>query len=264
MASYLIRINSGDRIYPSDTDSSFSINFSNSDGMRNVGAFLVKSVIIPHVFYNIQTGVNDQLAISVNAVPATTLTIPQGWYDITLMISTLQSSINTYLASLALTTTVAITLNPYTNKLVFTYTDGVNADTVRLLTTGSISRYLGISVNLTSTPDPYVGLSYSYTATDTPNLSGIRELYVNCNELGVSMMDPVLVVQNTICNVPVNANYGENIIFECQDEKSNIFHFNKPRNLPLLTFRIVNRDGNTVDMQNHRVRLILKFFTLDS
>jgi hypothetical protein len=100
----ILVINSKDK--QSGTNGDFTVQFNDSS-CQQVQKVLVKEIFVPNVFYNISDDgkrTNNTLTLSQNGLANITVTIPEGQYNIDLLMVELKNAIDTVLIDGAIVT----------------------------------------------------------------------------------------------------------------------------------------------------------------
>lgn len=191
-----------------------------------------------------------------------TVSIPEGFYDTSGLLTTIQTLLQAVLTTAGNGETIVFTQNSLTNKVSFTYTKGT-------LPTGSFS--LTANDNKQASVWKMIGFpvrtSEFYTSEDStavvapnvPQLSGLRQVYLMSNMLAPGyQIDEKGTYQNVAINIPVTASYGSVNVWECKQDSLCEITYSSPRNLQQVDFRLTDEDGSVVDLHGSSVKVELK------
>jgi len=246
----LIRISSGSAT-SKNSNSDFSVDLGNQPFSDRITCVALKTVIFPNCFYNIRAGVNDAFAMQENNQAKIIFTIPEGFYDVTTLMTQLQTDINANLNAGSVTVTqnsvsgkIVITASGQTIKF-FNYTDGT-----------TMANEIGFSVSSTT----YVS---SYTATYMPQLQGLTEVFLVSSMIAPAHMidsDNKLQLRNVIMSIPITADFGDINIYEARDENLNVIHYANKKSIRNIDIQLQDSQGNVVNLQNNNLKIIFKAY----
>ena len=114
------RFRSSDSVSHSD----FNIDLPTTFLMPEDTGFYIDDVCIPHSFYTIEEGVNDQLQCVYVDNTTRTVTIPQGYYNITTLASAIADGMNAAIAAPLVVSEVNLKTNVLKISLAPNYTTG--------------------------------------------------------------------------------------------------------------------------------------------
>lgn len=247
----ILVINSKDRSLGNNSD--FSMDFKADSSVQQVLKVLVKDVFVPNQFYNINSS-NNAIEIKQNAQPNATATITEGQYNITQLITSLETAINAILTDGGI---VTITKNDITFKLTLTFSgSGTPAnDNVSLILNGTtISNVIGLSADTIQTN--------IHVLTNPFNLNPLQYVQVHSPEIGylhgidggslISLVETVSLTDTAFGGVASKQNND--------DELCEIL-YEEPRNLT--NIKIVLRDdtGKRLTLpDNHEFSMTLKIY----
>jgi len=254
-------------IYISNDDKDTSESKSNSDfvcylkenvSVQESNYLVVKSITLPNFFYNVRSGAYGSLLQNDTFVfqelsPLTTfaVVIPQGQYLISDYIVALQAAMNAVLVS----GTVAITIDPVTQKLRFTCTGTSisvfsrdNGNTAYALV-GAFEDFN--TPNFGTQPMPFL-----------PDFSGVQNVYLESRELARSHgNDPSFGLIDIVGEVNLsNTEFGQYAHYEAPETELNTINFLNTRNIQRIDIRLVDGQGNTLPIGNGRISLTLKYY----
>jgi hypothetical protein len=241
----LIRISSFYKETTSASNSDFSSTYDVAE-LQNTLAIVVKHVSFPNVFYNV-TARNNQFSWWDGAVTTTTVTLPVGQYNI----STLMTDLNTLLAG-----DIVITQDPLTLLLTFTNGSGGNA-TVFYENANNMSKLLGITENT------LIANGASAIMNNLPALQGVSHVYVNSIAVSKAnnMCSPNTVqVSPTVVMIPINVPFGETVHYETQHEELDLINYDGVKDLSAIDIKLVDIEGNILDLQGQDFTMILKTY----
>lgn len=243
----LLRISSKDRDPAlSRSPSDFTISFGNSPGVQSVKRVVVKQISIPNTVYNINPN-NNQFQYK-TATSITIVTVPVGQYSI----SQFKTAFESALSGVGMT----IDLNNITKKYEFATTTPI--EYLSLAEGNLMGDVLGIQTG--SGAD--VG---TFSANGLPNLSGLNEVYIQSNKLAdnSNMISSANQATPVIACVPLTSEFGgythylssHDILDEVQYASQRL-----GKNLQQIDIKIVDRDGNIVDLHGLEFEMVLKMF----
>ena len=246
--NYVI-INSRFRNSNSASTSDFTFNLGESIEVSEVA---IKSVSMINAVYNVPPAYNF---MQVNdGTGDQQLVIPVGQYDI--------ASLSTAVA-LELTNlyggTNTVTLNPITKKLDFVTTTPLKYKAVGL---SPLAIVLGFGDPITSSILNYYPISPSsnVSAPYLPSLEGENNYHIVSNTLGQGQGS--LLKNNDkrpiILTIPCNVNFGDVINYEVNEINLNKRHFTRPINIQDIDIKIIDDNGDIVDLGNSQVELVLQ------
>ena len=246
--STILNLNSKYRTTDSNSSSDFNISIGQS---INIKQAVLKTVIMPNSMYNI-TSRNNQFTYfdTVNHG----IIIPVGQYSISLLVSTLQTAIQ---STDPLATVVQ---DPVTNKLVFTFTVptkiyvGVSYSTLPEFIGFNIPNFIGLYP---------VGSTTTIYAPNLPNLSGVREVFICSRTLaqGVNSLlqngvnlPMILVMPNVVPFGAINA-------YQSNDNMLDIKTYKNLQNIQFIDIQLRNLDNEIIDLngENWSMTLILYY-----
>jgi hypothetical protein len=249
----ILRISSHEKTQSSESNTNFTVNYSNDDATSSITRLILKSIDIPNVFYNItntggaSTNGNNEFTYRTGAVN-TTVSIVEGQYTLNTLITALESQ----------TTSIGmgITLSPLTKKLVFTFTSPTQMLTVA--DGNDMGDVLGIK-----TSDTVNGTSHS--AQNFPDLAGIQEIYIVSQSLsdGSNLIAPGGKCLPILAQIPITVDFGEIQHYSSNSPELDDVIFPSLRfgtNLRNISIQIVDRYGNQLDTGGLNLTIIVKVF----
>jgi hypothetical protein len=236
--SRLLRISSKDRSV--ESKSRYNIDYrTNDNDLHSVKSVILKSVIIPNTQYNINT--NNNTFRFVNSVTAADeFTVPEGQYNITTLISVLESFV----------TGLSITQNAVTQKLTFALSGG----TFNIETTNLMSKVLGFETTGT-------GLS-TYTSDNMANLRGLEHVYILSQVLSSNsgMISNDKEKQNIFCDIPCRSAFGQNIVMDEDNNSLDFITFHNHKNISSINVKLIDQNSNEIDLNGSDWTLIFRVY----
>ena len=235
-----VAVNSANRT--TGNDSNFTITFP-----ANIpySKFRLKNLQFMNCLYNVtSTGaqgvpINNHFAFQLRSGITVTnydVTIAEGFYNLSAMITALTAAINTAISPL----TCTITASAITNKLTFTFSGGVDVNILPLTQNQGLNLLLGFSRNSET------GFSTgSVTAPRCYNMNRYSTLYLESNFSKTSSLSSGKSgVYNLFAIIPIDAEYGN--LVSWSDDTGGLFYSTQP-NVTNLTFTFTDAFGSPVD-----------------
>jgi hypothetical protein len=247
--SKLLRIHSSKRINQSDSSSSFSISFNNSD-LQEVKKISVVSISIPNVMYNVN-GTNNRLWFRTEIVGGVVvedfIDIPDGFYTADQLVPLIETALNDkitlYTAGGALSLSQSSTTSKITVDFVgganhrFTFLDVSSSDPFELTT---IHKVIGLDGS-----SPILSNGDSFTFPNMVDLDGVEYFFIHSRDIsGGLLTDGGGKNYSAFVKVPVYVGYGVINHFLPPDEKLYSIAYKQPRNLQSLNIRLRDEFGN--------------------
>ena len=241
----LLRISSRDRDNLSDSTSDFFVNVNNIKHLQIARSVIVKQITLPNTMYNIDEN-NRTFTYNIASSP-TSVQIAVGQYTTTTMITALQTA--------AAAVGLAIVQNAITQKLEFTNTTNIEY----LDISGSpMAEVLGIEYGQGSGGDVA-----SFNATGLPDLTGVKNVFVESRSLGEdNLIQTNAKTQNIIAVVPITVAFGateqylsQHALIDDVDSDAHGGH-NKQK----IDICLKDVSNNTIDLNGHHVEIILKVY----
>jgi len=239
-------------------DSRSTSDFTYSIGQSmEVVACAIKSISIPVVQYNVNSN-NNKLRVFYGESFAD-IELPVGQYDIKTFSDELESRLST-----AINGTVQITQDDLTSKLKIT-----SSVPIRFETNPSVSplaKVIGLPNYIQGSQSLFP--ETASTSIDVPNLhdlSGINNYYILSRVLSqnYSGLFSNGVQFPMVINVPVDVAYGQIQHYESDDIQLNIKKYSIPQNIQLIDIKIIDIDGNVVDLNGADIEITLKVYSKD-
>ena len=254
-------ISSDDKDAGSISNSNFRVTLKERYATQSIDRIIIKEVLVPNAFYNISDGdvvkgngpSNNILLIeSSETKTQISVSIPSGQYNILQLIATLQSAINTQIATL--TASVVITRDDITNLLSFTFT---TTGVFTFLGISPMAPVLGFISNVSYTPT-----TLTITMPDPPDLSGINSVYIHSEALSDgSGIDASKGIINLVESVSMATTaYGTFAFKQNSDTELCTINYTMPRNLNVIDIRLRDREGNLLNIGTKRLTLMVKMY----
>jgi len=253
--SKLLRISSEDK-RSDEANDNFTINLNNSSFVQNTSGVVIKSVSFRHNFPNIfdvGTASNNTLSFLYNTVQEE-VTIPVGWYSAIELAAVLTTAINA-LPAVTNAFTVSLEVAPVpilSRKFVFTASGG-DTSAMQIKEDNDMADVLGITANT-------VDLAVQ-TAQSTPDLAGIKSVYICSPELSDNNMVASSnngEVTAVLVAVPVTVGYQEQIIYESFDDELDTVSFKNSKNINNFNIRLCTRTGAALPLNQYNLTMILR------
>jgi len=246
----LLQISSRDRdLAASASTSDFIVTLNNSEGLQACKSVVVKAITLPNVFYNISSlDGNDKFTYAIAGVP-TTITIPEGQYTITTLLSALEAS--------ASAIGLNATFDGLNYKVSFTTTTAI--EFLDLSQGNGMAEVLGIEINGGSGGDVL-----SFAATGIVSLEGVRNVYVESSILGESnLIRSNNTTSSMLAVVPITVPFGATEHYISQhSEIDDVDAVSKRygKNIQKIDIKLRDHDGHVLSLAGHHVTLIIKIY----
>lgn len=225
--------------------------------LQNITGVSLKTAQFSNNVYNIQEGKNDGVSFKIDVGATQQVLLSPGYYSAGQIASTLVSLIQPVLDGASPGSTIAISLNPITQRLESTAT-GVawswEVDTA--------NAYIGLDPN---NPSPTLADGTLYQFPFFANLYGLESVTIS-----VQSQDPKTLLNtgpsaylatNSIGVVPVNVPFGALVAYEQFSLHDAIVDFRGYQNMTSLQISIRDVNGNGVPNQgNHLLVEIMVYF----
>jgi hypothetical protein len=213
-------IDSRYRTPDSNSDSDFKIQLGRNIVLPERCQMHIEQAVIPHSWYNIETGINDTMYYTTTLSGVTTchtITIPSTNYSGTTLVTALQSLLNS--------SYFTVTLNVNTNSITISITSG---NSFKILTDAELATQLngtwtGPSYNpsqpnscndIITNRTPYTNTHSSPWTSGMLNLQGFRAVYISSSTLtNYNVLGP-RNENNIIKKVLTSSDFGYSIIDE--------------------------------------------------
>jgi len=244
MSHKLLHISSRDKDGSSESNSNFSVSFSNSDVLQAVKKITLKSVSIPNTVYNVNQ-YNNEFTYKIAGTP-TSVTMDPGQYSQ----SEFKTEFETILSGLAM----SIVIDPNTKRIFATTTTPIEWLTI---SENKMAEILGIETGSG-------GDVTFFNAQHVIALEGLRSVFIDSIEGGEGNMlsSRNSQQQNIIGIVPMTVGFG--FIEHYKTDHSEIddqdIHRGNPsgRNIQKISIKLLDEKQNVIDLNGHHVEMILK------
>ena len=258
--SRLLRIDSSQRLVASDPITRFNVNLSRMTETNDVVRVVLKSVSFSNSMYNVQAP-NDKFTVFVtNSTGFFTVTLPEGFYSTAQLMAALEGLINPLLVPFA--TVLTFTQDPINSLVTVTSsleTVSILSQVLQLSQTGFDSKLPGFLGFFTDSPAPALAV----TATKIPNLYGLTNCYVHCQQMAeANVVDGDVEAHDILAQVPVTVPYGQFVHYELNDELLGAINFSSERNLDILDISLRDIDQNLIQLNTGSLTLLVKLYYL--
>lgn len=237
-----------------DSKSSTDFNVNLGPNMQKISRISIVSVTFPNNAWNINSsggGANNRFAVTGSG----DLTIPGGFYTTTTLMSAIENKVNTYLTGLGDGQSISLSQDPISQLVTVTYTAGTGASSIQLLD-ASINSGAWEKLGFTILP---LTVTTSETAPDFPSLGGLKEVFLQSNELAPgNMYDLDGTQKNTLICIPITAPFGVSNVFECKVDALCEITYPSPRSAQRCDFYLTDRGGHIVDLHGGNLVINLK------
>lgn len=239
----------------SQSKTNFRVNLG--PNMQKIARISILSVTFPNNAYNINGsggGANNQYNVT-SGTDSKDFTVDEGFYTTTTLISNVETAINDWLNGLGDGQSVSLSQDTTNQKVTITYTQGTGPASISL---GDALRYSGIWQILGFEPLPQT-LTTSVTAANLPSLGGLKEVYLQSNELAPGNMYDVGGEQkNTLIAIPITAPFGVSNVWDCKQDVLCEITYLSPRSAQQCDFYLTDKGGNIVDLHGGNLVINLK------
>lgn len=238
-----LRITSKDKTATSVSNSDFFVDLKEAVLTQKIRSVMVHQALVPNVFYNINA-TNNEIKFTENGQAATSATLPIGQYTL----GDLQAQLKIAMDAKFVGTTVAVTQEALTKKLVFTYT----GQTVSLDNTSTLADVIGLTSS--------AGLVASQTMDYITNLRGYDEVYIHSRLIAPgNMIDGNYGGISVIASVSLNdAVFGQVAYYQSSAEEENVIRYNRPTDLSNINIILRDSEGNRLDIGTSSMTIILR------
>jgi hypothetical protein len=240
LSDCLLRVSSSERSAGSTSSSDFSVSYPNNGTLAKVVSIVVKHVSFPNVFYNINT-TNNEFIFRMAGGSGQSIIVPEGQYAVSELIAYL----NTELTGVGI-----LTQNSTTSKLTIV-ASGYPFDLVE----SSMLKVLGFK--------PSSGNPSSHTAPNVPQLQGVQHVFINSKVLSkaINFIDANEKQERSIViMIPNDVPWGSVKHYETVHDDLDVINFPSETSLQELDIKLVDADGNVLDLQGQELSLILKVY----
>jgi len=252
----ILVLNSKDKQIGNNGD--FTVQFNDSS-CQQVQKVLVKEIFVPNIFYNITDDgkrTNNTLTLSQNGLPNITVTIPEGQYNIDLLMVELKNAIDTVLIDGAI---VTVTRSSTTFKLTFTFSGAGTAanNNVQFFVAGStIAKIIGLendSVNgaVLLMDNIYNLVGIEYVQVHSPQVGEVHGLDAGASGY-ISLVDTISLSETPFGGTAYKQNND--------DELAEIL-YEQPKNLSRVSIVLRDEQGNKLSLpDNTNCSVMLKIY----
>lgn len=242
-SSRFVRITSKDKTATSHSNSDFEVDLKEKVLTQHVKTIMVHQALVPNVFYNINSS-NNEIKFTENGQAATSAILPVGQY----VIADLMAQLKIAMDAMFVGTTVAVTQQALTKKLIFTYT----GQTVILDPTSTIAPVIG----LTST----LGSLAAQTMDYITNLRGYDEVYIHSRTISPgNMIDGNFGLVSVLASVSLNdAAFGQVAYYQSSAEEENMITYSRPVDLSVINIVLRDSEGNRLDIGTSDMTVIFR------
>jgi hypothetical protein len=252
----ILVLNSKDK--QSGTNGDFTVLFNDSS-CQQVQKVLIKEIFVPNLFYNIVndgTRKNNTLTFSQNGGANVIVTIPEGQYNVDVLITTLKNAIDLVLLDGAI---VTITRDATTYKLTFTFSGaGTPANNnVQIFVAGStIANVIGLendtaSTNISVMDNIYNLVGSEYVQVHSPQVGEVHGLDAGASGY-ISLVDTI-----SLSGFP----FGTTAYKQNNDDELAEILYEQPKNLSRITIVLRDEQGNKLALpSNANCSVMLKIY----
>ena len=254
--SNLVKVSSEDRDPESISASDFIVSYNNAPCMANVNKLAIKNIIVPNVFYNINSsgynrrnsGNNKLFVKNITSGVEFSIEVNPGNYTISELITEINTLLSLSVAGLS------ITQDTITKKLKFTSSGDLFG-----YSTDSMGTYLG----MINPPDFDSSGLLVYQLEGFSNLSGVKEIYISSTRMsdGSHLVLPFGGTLPAIAAVPINVAFGEYQIYIAPNIELDQIVFpsySAGTNLRTIDIQVRDSFGNILDTGNLPTTLTFK------
>ena len=240
----------------SASHSDFSIDLPTTFLMPEDTGFYIDDVCIPHSFYTIEEGVNDRLQFVYVDNTTRTVTIPEGYYNITTLASAIADGMN---AAMGGPPVVVPEVNLKTNTLKISLAPNYTTAQFRIYTDSEITSLSTKNRSINSLLKNFVskGMNNSPFVSGYIDLVPIRNIYLSCSVLDNFNTMTLSGNRNIVKNIPVNAGPGE-IIFD-QTVTGMDYLDCSSQALSRISFQLRDAYGRSINLRGNRFSFSIVF-----
>jgi hypothetical protein len=227
--------------------------------MQKVARVSILSVSFPNNAYNVNSsggGANNGYAIDSGGTVAE-FTVDPGFYTTTTLMSAMETAINNYLTGLGDGQSIALAQDPTNQLVTITYTAGVGPASIDLLDSEFNSGAWEL-LGFTTLP---LTVTTSQTAPDLPSLGGLKEVFLQSNEMAPgNLYDKDGSQKNVLIAIPITAPFGVSNVWDCKQDVLCEITYMSPRSLQQVDFYLTDKAGNVVDLHGGNLVINLKIW----
>tara|TARA_R110002126_G_scaffold255844_3_gene398864 strand:+ start:783 stop:1571 length:789 start_codon:yes stop_codon:yes gene_type:complete len=248
--SRLLRLSSEDKVL--GDNGRFKIDLiSNGGAIDNVAGYVVHSIQCPNVFDNVPAYANVLTLVKATGAVSYDVVIPQSYYYIDDLITTLTTAINT-----ATPDTVAIIKTGFApvQKLSFTFT----GDSYDLKVSSTVASRLGLTADLTC-PDGVATVLQSI-----PNLAGETEIYIHSRTLAPNNLMEGSGSFSVVDKLPLDQQYGAMCYSNLDNDDTHYkkyFPYESLKTIRTVSLTVRNRTGQILTLpSNYNLSMMLMIY----
>jgi hypothetical protein len=230
-----------------ETNGDVSVILNNASFIQNVRGVVVKSVSLKHVFPNIFSG-NQTISYTYDGNPSS-FSIASAWYTAAELVAALNVG---FAADAVVTGSVVVSLASVTaDSKYFKFTSDL-ALTIHDKDTNLMADVLGVDAEQTGTV---------ITMTRHPDLGGLSTVYLCSGELAASNASASSNFGEqvpVVCEIPVNAGFGEQITYRSYDDELESIIYPSERQLTKIGLALCTRSGALLDLQQNNLTAVFK------
>jgi hypothetical protein len=238
--SRYIRIASQDKI--TGTNNRFTIDLASNGGVvDNVKGFTVHSAQVPNIFSNITSQNNRCRIFTFNTIPFPDVLIPENYYNLSDLVTTLNTVIANDIPTPGFTSTFAID-----SKGFVTYTQTGTGSVFLEFTENNIFETLGF-VNPGTANGIEVTNGSTVTATNPPNLIGETACYIHSRILATNNLTEADGTFSVVDKINLDKAYGEMCYTNYENDTThqvNYFPFESKKTLRTIDINLRNAEGD--------------------
>lgn len=224
--------------------SSFTVDYGSL--LQNVKRISVLTVQFPNNFYNIIADRNGNLFQYIYNGTPHSFTISEGFYTVGRLMEVLETNIAAQNGGLK----PFMDLQTDTGKVFINNGTMLTNLTITLTT---IWDQLGFIT------DTVITTTDNYVATNLPSLQGLTKVYLMSTALAIQNgMDVGGEQKSNLLAVPIKAQFGEMVLFECKQDVLCEITYPIKRNLQIIDFQLVDRNGEIVYLNGGNLKVELR------
>jgi hypothetical protein len=170
--------------------------------------------------------------------------------------SNVETAVNDWFTTLGDGQGIALTQDPTSQKVAITYTAGTGPASITITDATDSSSGVWELLGFTVMPS---SVTTSLVAPDLPSLAGLKEVYLQSNELAPGNMYDVGGLQrNTLICIPITAPFGVSNVFECKVDALCEITYMSPRSAQRCDFYLTDKAGNIINLHGGNLVINLK------
>jgi hypothetical protein len=240
----------------SKSKTDFRVNLG--PNMQKISRLSILSVTFPNNAYNVNDsggGANNGFAIESDSTVHEIFLNP-GFYTTATLMSAVENAVNSYLNdTYGDGRSISLAQDTLSQLVTITYTPGGGPATIDILDTETNS---GIWELLGFTTLPLT-VTDTQTAPDLPSLGGLKEVFLQSNELAPgNMYDRDGTQKNTLIAIPITAPFGVSNVWECKQDILCEISYLSPRSAQQCDFYLTDKFGNIINLHGGNLVINLK------